>query len=193
MAALDYISVLKELLRPLGIYDVDNGLGAAELHSVGTALNLSYHALLSAEAESNPLTAGETGLTAWEKLLPFVPAYRTAADRRRAIAALLRIDGTSFTLAGVNDAITGCGIRAVVAETETPQTVSVSFPWNRGEPDDFDALRERIEMILPCHLAIEYVFIFVIWSEMETLFPQWSGTEENAYSWRELERLGGEE
>ena len=193
MAELDYISVLKELLRPLGVYEVDSGLGAAELCSEGAALNRTYQALLSAEEESNPMTAGESGLALWEKLLPFVPAYRTAADRRRAIAALMRIDGTSFTLAGVNDAIAGCGIRAVVAETETPQTVSVSFPWNRGEPDDFDALRARIEMILPCHLAIEYVFIYVIWSELESLLILWNATDEDAFLWREIERLGGEE
>ena len=190
MAALDYVTILRELLRPVGIYDVDEGLGAAELEAIGKALNRAYNDLCSAELEANPLTAGNTGLSAWESLLPFVPVYRSLEDRRRAVAALLRVDGASFTLAGINDAIAGCGIHAVVAESEKPQTVGVYFPDTRGEPDEFEALKKRIERLLPCHLAVEYLLVYVRWYEMEALFPLWYQTESDSLSWRELERLG---
>ena len=186
---MDYAKELRELLRPLKLYDVDGGLGGAELAAEGAALDKTYASLTETETEFSPATASGYGLDRWEALLPFIPAYRTVADRRRAIAALLRIDGAGFTPRAINDTIAGCGIRAVVAETETPMTVSVSFPYNRGEPDDLEDLRKRIEQIIPCHLDVEYVFVFVQWWELEALFASWAEVEAAAGSWRELERL----
>ena len=190
---MNYTEELRKLLRPLKLYDVDGGLGGAELAAEGMALDGDYASLTETETEFSPATASGYGLDRWEELFPFIPAYRTIADRRRAIAALLRIDGASFTPDAINDTIAGCGIRAVVTETETPMTVSVSFPYNRGEPDDLEDLRERIEQIIPCHLDVEYVFVFVLWWELEALFTCWAEVEAAAESWRELERLTIEE
>ena len=190
---MDYAEELRNVLRPLGVYDVDVGVGAAELAAAGAALTGIWRALAGAETESSPVTAEGAGLTGWEALLPFVPAWRTTADRRRAIAALLRIDGTGFTVAAINDTVAGCGIRALVEETETPMTVRVSFPWNRGVPEDFDALRQRIEQIIPCHLAIDYLFILALWQELEALISAWSEIEADGLVWRQVESLGGEE
>lgn len=190
---MDYTEELKNLLRPLGVYDVDAGVGAAELEAIGGQLTGVWTALTGAEVESSPRTAEGSGLAAWEALLPFIPVWATVADRRRAIAALLRIDGTGFTPAAVNDTVAGCGIRAVVEEADAPMTVTVSFPWNRGEPEDFAALKKRIEQIIPCHLAIEYAFILVLWGELEALVSAWSEIETENLVWRQVEGLGGEE
>ena len=189
---MDYAEELRGLLRPLGIYDVDGGIGGAELGAIGDALTSVFAALETAERESNPMTAEDTGLTAWEALLPFVPHWITLADRRRAISALLRIDGCGFTKAALNAAIAGCGIRAVVEECEEAMTVRVSFPYNRGEPDDFERLRWRIEQILPCHLAVNYLFIYARWAEIEVLFANWTALEAAVENWRAVERVGGE-
>ena len=72
-------------------------------------------------------------------------------------------------------------------------TVLVSFPYNRGEPDDFERLRWRIEQILPCHLAVNYVFIYANWAEVEAIFASWKAMESGVENWRALERVGGEE
>ncbi len=58
----------------------------------------------------------------------------------------------------MNDALRGCGIPAVVEETETKQVVAVSFPGVVGVPEDFARRKERVESILPCHLQVEYRF-----------------------------------
>lgn len=190
---MDYAENLRGLLRPLGIYDVDGGIGGAELGTVGDALTANFALLETAEREASPMTAEDKGLAAWESLLPFVPRWITLADRRRAISALLRIDGCGFTKAALNAAIAGCGIRAVVEESGEAMTVIVSFPYNRGEPDDFERLRWRIEQILPCHLAVNYVFIYANWAEVEAIFANWKAMESGVANWRALERVGGEE
>ena len=61
-------------------------------------------------------------------------------------------------VADANDALRGCGIPAVVEETETKQVVAVSFPGVVGVPEDFARRKERVEAILPCHLQVEYRF-----------------------------------
>ncbi len=189
---MDYAKELRELLRPLGIYDVDGGVSGAELSAIGAQMTAIWEALTDAEAEMQPLTACGSGLASWEALLPFVPAFVTTEGRRQAIAALLRIDSASFTVATINDTIAGCGIPAVVEKAETAMTVYVSFPGQRGEPDGLEALQARIAQIIPCHLAIEYVFIFVTWEELEALFGTWEEIEAAGGSWRVLQRAGGD-
>lgn len=189
---MKYGEELLKLLEPLGLYAPD-GASGAELEAIGAELDRVYGALLDAERESSPLTAAGEGLSSWEKLLPFVPAYLTADDRRRAIAALLRIDGRSFTVGAINDTLAGCGIRARAEETGQSMTVRVTFPFNRGEPDGFEALKARIEQILPCHLAVEYLLRYLTWAELETRFSSWEALEDAVASWLELERSGGEE
>ena len=109
--------------------------------------------------------------------------------RRAALAALLRIGGDSFTLAAVNDNLAGCGINAVASETGTPGTVEVRFPDVPGIPDGFEALRAIIEDILPCHLAVEYVYWYVTWEELEERFATWGDLEQLNLTWDEVEKL----
>ena len=97
-----------------------------------------------------------------------------AAALREALAALLRISGDCFTLAAVNDNLTGCGLNAVASEGELPGTVEVRFPEVPGVPDGFPAMRRIIEDILPCHLEIQYAFWYATWAELEALGPTWA-------------------
>lgn len=188
---MDYTNELKTMLRPLGLYDLDSGVGAAELEAEGRALDTAAAALERAEREGILMTAEDAGLTAWESLLPFVPTLCTTAEERRtAIAALLRIDYASFTPEAINDTVRGCGIEALVEETAEPMTVRVSFPYIWGEPDDLEALRVRIERILPCHLGVVYVFHYATWAEVEAKYPTWADIAAPGNYWRKVERLG---
>lgn len=187
-----YSDYLRDLLRPLRLYALDEGPGAAELEVLGEYLDTVLAALETCETEETVPTAEDRGLTAYEQLLPYVPAYLTLADRRRAIAALIRIDGGSFTPADMQSTISGCGIYATVEEAETANTVKVYFPNNRGVPENFDELSERIEQILPCHLAVEYCFVYLIWQELESLLPTWTVLEAQCPTWAALESYGGE-
>ena len=64
MTDTDY---LKELLRPLGVYDVDAPFNGGELTAAGEALDGAFGALEEVERESSLLTArswGQEGLAA---------------------------------------------------------------------------------------------------------------------------------
>ena len=186
---MSYAEALKDLLRPLGVFRLEEGYGAGELAAAGSALDGCGTALDQVEREMLLTTAQGSGLEAVESLLVRRPVTDDPERRRAALAALLRIGGDSFTLAAINDNLAGCGLNAVASETGVPGCVEVRFPDVPGIPDGFEELRQIIEDILPCHLDIEYVFWYVTWARMEALFDTWGDIEAGEYSWEELEKL----
>jgi len=178
---------LKQLLAPLGIYDLEEGIGAQEIKVLGAQFDEIFSALEEIGREAFAVTAQDYGLKSFEAILPYTPAYITAEDERRAIMALLRIRGGCFSLEMIQNTLGGCGIAASVAQSEKALTVRVGFPMNRGIPEGFDLLKTRIEEILPCHLAAEYSFIYSTWQELMSPPLSWSLIETAELSWRELE------
>lgn len=190
---MGYADYIKDLLRPLRVYDLDSGAGAGEIETLGEAMDGVCTALSDAEREGAAPTATGKGLSAWESALPFYPCCMTLADRRRAIMSLMRMDGASFTPSEVNATLAGCGIAAVAEETDEHYAVRVSFPQNRGVPPDLESLKERVEAILPCHLTVEYLIILITWAELIGFFPTWGDLAEMDFTWDALERYAGEE
>lgn len=178
---------LKALLAPLGLYDLSAGTrNEAELFALGGALDGVDAALETAEREALVSTAVGEGLTLREVLLPWRPAAETLAERRAAIRALHGIDGDSLTLAAVNRAIQGCGIRARVQETGVG-TVEVWFPGQKGVPAQFERIRRILLDILPCHLAVRFCFRYLTWEEFEERALPWAAVEAAGTTWEGLE------
>lgn len=188
---MGYFENLKQLLYPLRVYELDSGAGAAELFAEGRRMDEVFEALDKAEREAIAYTAEDYGLAAYEEIMPFVPAYESARQRREAIMALIRIDSSSFTLEALNRSIAGCGVAALVSEGGESQTVKVTLQGVKGIPGNFEDIAHRVEQILPCHLEIEYVFTFIIWQELEALLTSWLEIEQAALSWAGLEGYGG--
>ena len=136
--------------------------------------------------EMSLATAEGMGLDRMDSLLPYHPVSTTAEERRRAIAALLRIGGDSFTLSAVNDTLSGCGISARAIEGTSPGCVEVTFPDTPGEPADFERLRPIIEEILPCHLDISYRFRYNTWGELMELVDSWGEAIQTDMTWGQL-------
>lgn len=177
---------LRDLLRPLGVYNLEASFNGGELDAQGEQLDKLMAWLEEIQRESSLATAEDWGVEDMAKLFVRRPV---AADLRKlaaALAALLRIGGDSFTLEAINDTITGCGVPAVVKETGKEQ-VSVSFPGVAGEPANFPELKKIIEDILPAHLGIEYDFWYLTWIELEENFRSWQEIEDTELSWGQLE------
>lgn len=183
MSHADY---LRELLRPLRVYELTGTANGGELEAVGEALDGSGAALDEVQREMLISTAEDWGLEAIESLLVRRPVAPNLNRRRQALAALLRIGGDSFTLAAINDTLAGCGINAKAVETGTPGYVEVYFPDVAGIPEGFDQLRAIIEEILPCHLEITYVFWYNSWADLAQMVTTWGGAASTGKTWYEL-------
>jgi len=187
MTKLGYTDYLKQMLLPLGIYDLEEGIGSEEIRVIGKQLDEVFDFLEELGREALTAQAESYGLKNYETLLPYMPAFITAQDERNSVIALLRIRGGCFTRELLEETLCGCGISAGIAESDTAMTVAISFPQNRGIPEGFDTLRLRIEEIVPCHLAVEYIFTYTTWEELMAKLPSWAAITENTSCWREFE------
>lgn len=179
---------LRDLLAPLGVYQWEGSFQWAELRSQGTALDQAAEELENIQREMNLVTARGEGLDAVRTLLVRPPAAENAEQMGKALAALLRIGGDSFTVAAMNDTLRGCGVPALVRETGKAMTVEVSFPETIGIPEDFPETKQIIETILPCHLEILYHFHFMLWTELEAQFLSWTALENRRLNWETFEK-----
>lgn len=183
---MSHARYLKDLLRPLGVYDLEAPFNGGELDAQGEALDSVMAWIEEIQREGSLVTAESWGLENVAGLFVRRPVVVQPRKLAAALAALLRIGGDSFTLDAINDTISGCGIPAVVKEVGKGQ-VSVSFPGVAGEPEGFPELKKIIEDILPTHLGIEYDFWFLTWAELEDNFPSWQSIEDMDLSWTRLE------
>ena len=116
---MGYAEYIRVLLRPVGIYAfVPGNIGNGEIESIGTALDDCEAVGEDGAREALVPTAEDWGLALREALFAKRPAAPTLELRRAAILALLQISGDGFTTESINRALSGCGIQAVVAETE---------------------------------------------------------------------------
>lgn len=186
MSCGDY---LKNLLAPLGIYDLTAPYNGGELEAQGQALDGVETELDELVREADLTTAEDWGLKQAASLFTRRPVAADAKRMRTALAALLRIGGDSFTLEAINDTISGCGVHARVDETDTPGMVEVSFPDIPGIPEGFEEISRIIEDILPAHLLIQYVYWYITWEELERKISCWQDIEDRALTWKQLETL----
>ena len=185
---MGYCDYLKALLRPLGVYDLSpESLSGSELEALGSGLDTLSSQMAYAERESSLATAEGEGLDRMEALFARTPVHYSTELRRAAIAALLRIDGSCFTLGAINDTLSGCGVKAVVQEKEKFGYVRVIFPDVAGIPEGFEQIRDIILDIIPCHLEVEFYFRYLTWAECEAYPYTWAIIHEKEYTWYEFE------
>jgi len=183
---MSYGQYMRELLRPLGAYDLEGTFNGGELDAQGEALDRAMAELEEVQRESSLVTAESWGLERVARLLARRPVASDPRQLAAALAALLRISGDSFTQRAINDTITGCGIPAAVTENGVGE-VTVSFPGVAGEPAGFRELKKIIEDILPTHLGITYTFWYLTWAELEGRSYSWQSIEDLALTWHGLE------
>lgn len=181
---MGYGEYLRNLLRPLGVYDLREGsLSGSELDALGQGLDALSERLDYVERESALATAEGEGLDRREALFARTPVHYTTALRRQAIAALLRIGGDCFTLADINSAISGCGIKALAQEKDQFGYIRIIFPEVAGIPEGFEQIRDIILDIVPCHLDVEFYFRYLTWAECEAFQYTWAIIHQREYTW----------
>ena len=183
---MSYAQYLRELLLPLGVYDLDAPFNGGELDAAGLALDGAEGQLEEVDREASLATAEDWGIEQAARLFTRRPVADSPRELAQALAALMRIGGDSFTLSAINDTISGCGVPATVTETGVGQ-VRVTFPGVAGVPPSFEERKKIIEEILPAHVEIEYWFWYLTWAELESKFSCWQDIEDRNLTWEGLE------
>lgn len=182
-------SYLKELLRPLGVYKLEDSFLGAELDSLGAALDGLQEQLEQVQREMCLTTAQSEGLEQTAALFTLRPVTQDAGQLATSLAALTRIGGDSFTLKAINSTIAGCGLNAAVSEGDEPGVVAVRFPEVAGVPEGFERMRAIIEDILPAHLLVQYLFWYQTWQELNQRQLTWQDIQDENMTWEDFETL----
>ncbi|MCI9036804.1 MAG: hypothetical protein HFF80_03485 [Oscillospiraceae bacterium] len=181
---MGYSDHLRSLLRPLDIYNLSPGsLSNSELEALGRGLDGVSQRMDYAERESALSTAAGEGLDRLESLFARTPVHYSTELRRQAIAALLRIGGSCFTLTDINNTISGCGIKALAQEKDRFGYIRIIFPNVAGIPEGFEQIRDIILDIIPCHLDVEFYFRYLTWEECEGYRYSWDIIHQREYTW----------
>lgn len=180
---MSYGDYLKAMLQPLGLYTLEGSINGAELESYGAQLDLCSDSLEETAREMNLVTARGMGLERWLSLLKYKPVAESAEALRAALAALLRIGTGSFTLGAINDNLAGCGVEAVVGETEEQDVVEVTFPHLYLNQASLGQMIKVIEEIVPCHLEIRYCDWSTEWSYFSDCGMSWGEVSDQANTW----------
>ena len=182
-------SNLKDLLRPMGVYRLEDSFLGAELDCLGGALDVLQEQLERVQREMCLTTAQDEGVERMAALFAHRPVTEDMEQMAASLAALSRIGGDSFTLKAVNDTIAGCGLNAAVAEGDVPGEVFVRFPQVAGVPEGFERMRVIIEDILPAHLLVRYLFWYQTWEELNGRQLTWQDIQEQNMTWESFETL----
>lgn len=186
---MGYGTYLRNLLGPLGIYDLDpESLSGSELDALALGLDSLSGRLDYVEREASLATAQGEGLDRRESLFARAPVNYSPQLRRQAIAALLRIGEGDFTLSAINSAINGCGIKALAQEKDRFGYLRVIFPDVAGVPEGFEQIRQIILDIIPCHLEVEFYFRYLTWEECHAHGYTWAIIHQNQWTWEEFQK-----
>jgi hypothetical protein len=187
---MSYGDYLKDLLRPFGLYRLEGTVNGAELECYGAELDVCAQSLEDTEREMNLVTAQDFGLENYLSLLLHRPVGDTPEELAPALAALLRIGTGSFTLSAINDNLSGCGVEAVVAETEEKGVVEVTFPHLYFNQKGLEQMMAIVGEIVPCHLEIRYRYWDTSWSYYEENALTWGQVADGKNSWLTVMVLG---
>lgn len=179
-----YEEQLRQMLAPLGVYDLDAPINSALLKAEGAMLDTVQAMLDELSTESDLTLAGDWGLEEWKSLFGIPPAAGDTDQRRQAVQSLLRIGFGPCSLKSIQSTLSGCGLPTQVQVVDTGK-VRVSFPGLAGRPDDLEQLMENVEQILPAHIGIEYVFNILTWSKLQS--KKWTFADVESMSWKQLE------
>ena len=149
---MGYGDYLKALLRPLGLYKLEDSINGSELESIGGELDLAAQQVETLELEMNPLTAEDYGLENYRTLFLHKPAGSGPEPLRADLTTLLRLHNQVLTPARAAEALEAWGLDASISD-DGNYVVTVTF---HTAPEDLSAAKAAIEALLPCHLQVNY-------------------------------------
>lgn len=151
------------------MHNIDNA-NATELNNLNNKITVVYNNLYLDSCDDNTLTR-------WEKILNLDCDNNVNANFRRSrIYSRLRGQGT-FTVAFLQNVAESFENGEVdVIEDNANYAFTVKFVGVKGIPSNLDDLKAVIEELKPAHLAVNYIFAYMLWSEFDNYnktFSQW--------------------
>jgi hypothetical protein len=133
------------------------------------------------------------GIQRWEDLLELPPEPTlTLSERQDRVVSHIRGFGTTLkeTIALIAEAYVFGAVSVADVNDGTPDyTVEVTFVDERGVPSNLSDLEQAVEEAIPAHLALEFIFTYNTWDEIDAATMTWDDLDALALTWDEFEGL----
>lgn len=158
------------------------------LGAINTSDDKVYEAIQDLALQFNVSTA-TWGLSIFEDELGILGvADKPLNERRQLILSKLRGAGTvnaTMIRSIVDSYVPGCEVEIVFDNS----TITIKFIDKKGVPSNIADCENSINEIIPCHLGLEFVYLFNTWKQVEDMGNTWGHYETLGKTWMEVSTL----
>ncbi|MFQ9873064.1 MAG: hypothetical protein ACLRVT_08805 [Oscillospiraceae bacterium] len=182
------LQALRDALRPLGIYRLDEGsLVYAELAAYAAGLDLLEEGLDELEREAFVQTAQGEGISKREKIYCKPKTLLPLQERREMLLYRGAINNRNNTRADLERALVACGLRATVKENLDGATIYINCFDFLEDFQGQEEIRKAAGEFLPCHLEAAFDFRTLDWDKIDSLGKTFSEMDAAAMTWEEID------
>ena len=183
---------LRELLAPLGVYDLSPGsVVTAELHIYAAALGQFGRNMAQTLDDLFPASCSPQRLAQWERLLD-LPVGRASLEARRGmVLAKLSLDEGDFTVEGIRRSLLAAGLSASIREDWERGVLSLYDAVILGDYQTLDEVKRQVLKMLPVQLEAEFDIGVLTWEQFEGFGLSFSAWDGGNFTWEWFD-LNGE-
>lgn len=128
------------------------------------------------------------GLNQFEKELGTVSDLDKSFEARRSVIQAKWRGAGKLTL-DVIDSICDSWKNANVDVRFDEGIINIKFIDTGGIPENLEDLKAQIEDVKPGHIPVMWLFSYLTWDLLESIFPTWDALEARNLTWDELEKI----
>lgn len=184
---MGYADYLKQMLKPLGVYNLSSGYGEAEIDAIGTMLDGVDSEMENALENAAFYAVSEEALKKLEELFPILVFGDSDARRLEAVKEFSRVNDGWSSVSSLQKQLDACGLSVEISEGDEKFTVDLNFDNVRGELTAQET--EVVQSIMPAHVMLNYICGGLTWDRAEELFPTWEDFDSCGLTASEMMKL----
>ncbi|WP_128893606.1 putative phage tail protein [Longirhabdus pacifica] len=127
------------------------------------------------------------GLNNWERVCGLeINTNLSIEERRSVIKSKLRGFGT-VNIQLIKKVVEPYAGEIEVEDAADRYTIVITFVGERGTPVQLENMKASLLDIIPAHLAMEFVFTYLTWDELDNYLWTWDELDQKDITWKEFE------
>lgn len=184
------LNSLKQTLRPLGLYNLDDTtLINAELSAYALVLDEVEALLAELEQERFVVTAEDYGLAMRERILGAEQKDKTVEARRNLLLLRQSITSNDFNKTSLEKVLKNSGIIGYIIESPMNNLIYINCLDLEDSIADKEALKAVVAEFLPAHLECIFDFRNLQWNSIDSKNISFDEMDEKGLTWDDIDNF----
>ncbi len=132
----------------------------------------------------------DVGLPYWEKVCGLNTDENETEARRRQLIQL-KLKRNTLTTASLRDTVAkyfelGSANVEIIEQFNT-NIVRIILRGKKGQPSSFPQITHAVDEVIPAHLKVEYVFTYILWSDLDAYQLTYQTLDDEQITWDEFQ------